>query len=61
MKTNVSFCLNMRCSIHEKFEQEPSVSPTVQLHAVKTRIYSWRILRVRADDVIAFHDDHMYL
>lgn len=48
----------MRCSIDEKSEQEPSVSPTVQLHAVKTRIYSRRILRVRADDVIAFHGDY---
>lgn len=48
----------MRCSIDEKSEQEPSVSPTVQLHVVKTRIYSRRILRVRADDVIAFHGNY---
>lgn len=35
-----------------------SLSPTVQFHTVKTRIYSWRIRHVRADDVIAFRGDY---
>lgn len=56
--TNVSSCLNMRRGIVEKFEQGPSVSPTVQFHVVKTRIYSRRIPRVRADNVIAFRSDY---
>lgn len=48
----------MRRGIVEKFEQGPSVSPTVQFHVVKTRIYSRRIPRVRADNVIAFRSDY---
>jgi len=48
----------MRRGIVEKFEQGPSVSPTVQFHVVKTRIYSLRIPRVRADNVIAFRSDY---
>lgn len=56
--TNVSSCLNMRRGIVEKFEQGPSVSPTVQFHVVKTRIYSRRIPWVRADNVIAFRSDY---
>ena len=48
----------MRRGIIEKFEQGPSVSPTVQFYVVKTRIYSRRIPRVRADNVIAFRSDY---
>jgi len=55
---NISSCLNMRRGIVEKFEQGPSVSPTVQFHVLKTRIYSRRIPHVRADNVIAFRSDY---